>query len=211
MCFHSQQSKSPEEIAKRYRIPEANIPKDVTGVFNAFEFPNTPIIRNDSANFVTLAHWGLIPYWAQTSEIKSKTPNARIETVEQKPAFRDSIAQRCLVLADAFFEWQWRDSKGKNKQKYKIHLPENALFSFAGLWSEWVNPVNGITYQSYTILTTEANPLMAEIHNTKKRMPVILPPKLEEDWLNEMSIQDFRDLDVDLVAEKVGYLPTLFD
>lgn len=211
MCFHSQQHKSPEEIAKRFHLDLKQIPHLVTGTYNGFDFPETPVISNEDPSRIELYHWGLIPTWSKTDEIKKFTLNAKIETLSEKPSFKDNTLNRCLILSDGFFEWQWRDSKGKNKQKFFITTPDKGLFTFAGIWSDWTNPHTGISQKTYSILTTKANELMSEIHNSKKRMPVILPQKLENDWLSEMPIEDFRYLDVDLIAEKIGGQPSLFD
>ena len=62
-------------------------------------------------------------------------------------------------------------------------MPDNEPFAFAGLWSEWVDKTTGEIIKTYTILTMEANDLMSEIHNTKKRMPIILSPDTEINWL----------------------------
>jgi len=211
MCFHSQQNKSPQEIAKRFNLKVKDVPQNVMGVFNGFEFPKTPIITNEEPDRVQLYSWGLIPHWANDTVIRTYTLNAKIETLTEKPSFRDVVNNRCLILSDGFFEWQWRDSKGKNKQKYLIQVPNKELFTFAGIWSEWVNPATGILQKTYSIVTTEANEVMAEIHNIKKRMPVILPEKLEHDWLNKMPIQDFSHLPVELLTSKIGGQPNLFD
>jgi len=87
------------------------------------------------------------------------------------------------VIADSFYEWQWLDEKGKQKQKFELILPNNEPFSFAGLWSEWVNKLTGEVSHTYTILTSEANELMSNIHNSKKRMPLIVCSDYEKDWL----------------------------
>lgn len=211
MCFHSQQNKSPQEIAKRFNLKAKDVPPNVVGVFNGFEFPETPVITNKGPERVQLYSWGLIPHWANNTAIRTHTLNAKIETLTEKPSFRDVVNNRCLILSDGFFEWQWRDSKGRNKQKYLIQAPNKALFAFAGIWSEWENPNTGITQNSYSIITTEANEVMAEIHNIKKRMPVILPESFEQDWLNERPIQDFTHLSMDLITQKIGGQPSLFD
>jgi putative SOS response-associated peptidase YedK len=93
------------------------------------------------------------------------------------------------VLADGFFEWQWLDDKGKQKKKFLLTLPNEEAFAFAGLWSEWVDTSTGEIIPTFTILTTAANPLMAHIHNTKQRMPVILAPENEQSWLNGQPFQ----------------------
>jgi putative SOS response-associated peptidase YedK len=103
--------------------------------------------------------------------------NARAETVSEKPSFRGAFKERrCLVLADGFYEWQKKTSNGK--QPYYIHMEDGSPFAFAGLWEDWKN---GIKVRSCTIITTEANKLVGEIHN---RMPVILPPEDYELWLD---------------------------
>ena len=204
MCFHSQQQKSPQEIAKRFRLDLKNVPTNSSGVFNGFNFPKTPVISNQEMNQVQLFNWGLIPNWSQDDEIKKFTLNARMETLAEKPSFKDVIENRCLILSDGFFEWQWRDSKGKEKRKYLIQVPQKELFAFAGIWSEWTNPKNGNVIKSYSVITTEANELMSEIHNSKKRMPLIIPKERELDWLNAIPIPEvMRDFDTDLVAQEV--------
>lgn len=211
MCFHSQQNKSPQEIAKRFMLDEKNVPQNVQGIFNGFEFPITPVITNEEPDKVQLYSWGLIPHWANNTAIRAHTLNAKIETLSEKPSFRNVLNHRCLILSDGFFEWQWRDSKGKNKQKYLIQVPNGELFAFAGIWSKWINPDTGMPLNTYSIITTEANKVMAEIHNTKKRMPVILPPNMEQDWLNQIPIPEFSHLNIDLITQKIGAQPSLFD
>jgi putative SOS response-associated peptidase YedK len=132
------------------------------------------------------------------------TLNARVETVDDKPSFRDVVSQRCLVIANGFYEWQWLDSKGKNKVKYEIGIDNEELFAFAGLYSHWTDTQTGEIKNTYTILTTEANPLMAEIHNHKKRMPIILHPEDEHRWLEQVPVQEFAfPYTVDLMARKI--------
>jgi putative SOS response-associated peptidase YedK len=204
MCFHSQQQKSPQEIAKRFKLDLQDVPNNVTGLFNGFNFPKTPVITNREMNQVQLFNWGLIPNWSQDNEIKKFTLNARIETLAEKPSFKDSVNNRCLILSDGFFEWQWRDSKGKEKRKYLIQVPQKELFAFAGIWSEWTNPETGNVVKSYSIITTEANELMSEIHNSKKRMPIIVPKEREFDWLNAIPIPEvIREFKTDLIAQEV--------
>ncbi len=210
MCFHSQQQKSPQEIAKRFNFNIDNVPENVTGVFNGFDFPKTPVISNDDLNKVQLYDWGLIPSWSSDSDIRKFTLNAKIETLAQKPSFKDAINNRCLVLSSGFFEWQWRDSKGKEKRKYLIKPTQEEIFAFAGIWSEWTNPETGEKQKTYSIITTEANELMSEIHNTKKRMPVILPKENEFDWLNAIPIPEVMKFNPELEATEITSAPRLF-
>ncbi len=122
--------------------------------------------------------WGLIPHWAQDHKIGYKMINARLETVLEKPAFRQPIRkQRVLVWADGFYEWK---KSGKDKQPYRIVVGEGVPFHFAGIADRWRNP-EGEWIDSYTILTTEPNELMADLHH---RMPVILGPEEADAWLD---------------------------
>lgn len=193
MCFHSKQSKEAKVLEKRFKA-EFNNPLSnflVTDHINGFMFPKTPVITNKEPELIKMYNWGLIPGWAKDNTIRQYTLNAKIETVAEKPSFRNSINKRCLILADGFYEWKWLDNKGKSKEKYLITLPNDEPFAFAGIWSEWVDKSTGEIIDSYSILTTEANPLMAEIHNIKKRMPVILRQEDELKWLEKTPIEQF--------------------
>jgi putative SOS response-associated peptidase YedK len=201
MCFHSKQSKKAQELESRFNAkiekPEAFKSQDY---INGFSFPKTPIIANNSTDLIKHFNWGLIPFWAKDKTIRKYTLNAKIETLHEKPSFKNSITNRCLIIADGFYEWKWLDSKGKKKQKYLITLPNNNLFAFGGIWSEWIDKETGEIINSYSIITTEANEFMAEIHNSKKRMPVILTEENENNWLSGNSLNDFKSINTDLMA-----------
>lgn len=205
MCFHSKQSKSATEVENRFKAkidnmamfnPQENI--------NGFVYPLTPVIIDEKPEIITHYNWGLIPSWSKVEDIKKFTLNARIETVDEKPSFKNSINKRCLVIANGYYEWQWLDTKGKNKIKYELGIGNDELFAFAGLYSQWVDTITGEIKNTYTIVTTEANPLMAEIHNHKKRMPVILKREDESKWLHHEPIENFAfPYSVDLIAIKL--------
>lgn len=139
MCFHSKQSKSAQELENRFDAKIERIAEFQPSIYNGFQHPQTPVITNTDIYKIQLFHWGLIPFWAKDDSIKKNTLNARIETIAEKPAFRDSVNNRCMILSDGFFEWQWLDEKGKQKQKYLLTIPNEEPFAFAGLWSEWVD------------------------------------------------------------------------
>ena len=200
MCFHSKLSKKAQALQNRFKAKFENVDILLPEVYNAFQYPKTPVITNREADKIQLFNWGLIPVWAKDDTIKKMTLNARIETIAEKPAFKGSIKNRCLILADGFYEWQWLDPKGKNKQKYLITLPDDDAFAFAGLWSEWIDKSTGELLKTYTILTTEANGLMSKIHNSKKRMPIIVSKETEKKWLEGDKINSF---DIELLATAV--------
>ncbi len=206
MCFHSKQSKEATAVENRFNAKIDNIamfkPQES---INGFDYPLTPIITDENPKIITHYNWGLIPSWSKDDEIKKFTLNARMETVDEKPSFRSSVNKRCLVIANGFYEWQWLDSKGKNKNKFEIGIGNDDLFAFAGLYSEWTDTITGEIKNTYTIVTTEANPLMAEVHNIKKRMPIILKQEDEIKWLEHQPIQEFAfPYEVNLVAKNLN-------
>lgn len=120
--------------------------------------------------------WGLVPHWCkspeQAKELSTYGLNARTETLNEKPLFRDAWkSQPCLVPVSGFFEWQ---AIGKKKQPHYIYASDLQPLLFAGIYAQWTDTESGELQQSYAIITTDANPLMREIHNVKLRMPVIL-------------------------------------
>lgn len=151
--------------------------------------------RDESRRRLDFLHWGLIPSWAKDSTIGARMINARSETAAEKPAFRSALRRRrCLVPADAFYEWK---KLAKGKQPYCIRMRDGRPFAFAGLWERWRHPEGEgeeiEPIESFTILTTTANALMKSIHD---RMPVIIPRQAYELWLDE-EVQDpakLRDL-----------------
>ncbi|NJK98681.1 MAG: SOS response-associated peptidase [Bacteroidales bacterium] len=170
---------------------------------NGFEHPQTDLITKDG---LSRFNWGLIPSWVKTAEDASKlrkqTLNAVSETVFEKPSFRQPIrTKRCLIPSSGFFEWR---HEGKFTYPHYISLKNTDIFFFAGIYDEWTDRTTGEIIPTYSILTTEANPLMAKIHNTKKRMPVILPAGMEKVWLDtslkEPDIKELcKPLDQDLM------------
>lgn len=153
----------------------------------AFDNPKLPVITNENPEQIDLFHWGLIPFWVKdqntANQIRERTVNARCETIFEKPSFRHLAGKKhCLVIADGFFEWRWYN--GKN-YPYYINLKNHEPFAMAGLWDCWENKITGEQIYTYTIITTDANPLMAMIHNKKKRMPVILNKDEYQQWINK--------------------------
>ena len=164
-------------IAERFDCDKAGI--DISPRFNVAPTQAVPVIINDAGrNKLITARWGLIPSWAKDPAIGVKLINARAETVDEKPAFRNSFNhRRCLIPADGFYEWQ---KVAGGKQPYRITLAAGSLFAFAGLWEQWRDP-SGDPVFSCTIITCAANELTKPIH---QRMPVILARQVEQAWLD---------------------------
>ncbi len=194
MCFFTQQVALFEKVEKRFSAKVDDPNKFIKSDFiNGFSYPNLPVIIDDTPDIISTSFsWGLIPTWAKDDEIRKNTLNARIETVEEKPSFKNSINDRCLVIVTGYFEWHWLDAKGKEKEKYLINSQEDEIFCLAGLYSNWENKTTGELLHTYTILTTSADKTMQYVHNHKKRMPVMLKKIDEKKWLDASnSITDF--------------------
>lgn len=144
-----------------------------------------PIIRYVNNQYQALpAVWPLIPLWAKGKVSKYSTANAKSETIATTKSYQHAWknGQRCLVPATGFYEWQVVEGQ-KYKQPYNIKLKDQPIFAMAGLWEESTDPDNEQSVISFTIITTDANPMMAKIHNTKKRMPVIVNESNYNRWL----------------------------
>jgi putative SOS response-associated peptidase YedK len=154
-------------------------------IVSGFDHPRMPVITNDRPNEIQHFRWGLLPTDLEDINDFQKrynTLNAKAEEAQKSRLYSESFSsRRCLVLCSGFFEWQ---KVGKEKIPYYVSLKEDEMFVFAGLWNTTREP-NGSKINTYAILTVEANELMARIHNTKKRMPLILKPETARQWLNE--------------------------
>jgi putative SOS response-associated peptidase YedK len=186
LCYTIKINLTREEIEKRFRAtlqqPELFVPGEKV---NAFTLPSVPVICNNSPDQINLYTWGLIPFWIKDAEtadaLRRRTFNAKSETLAEKPSFRSSFkSKRCLVITNGFYEWQ---TVGKEKIPYCMELRNQKAFALAGLYDNWTDPATGEILNTFTVITTRANPRMEEIHNLKKRMPVILSPEDEGKWL----------------------------
>lgn len=205
MCYHKQDTATMEQLLVRYENILDAIPFQPTYYENGFDFKSAPVITADRPEVFQSMAWGFIPWWTKSPEdaagIRLRTLNAISEEMYEKPAFRDAAKEgkRCLIPCTGFFEWRWFKG-GKVKYPYFIHHRTEKIFSLAGLWSAWTDKTTGELRETYTVLTTRANPLLEKIHNSKKRMPVILARAYEKDWLNPLLTPD----DVHALCEPVA-------
>ena len=161
------------------------------------------IIRHKGENWLDKFHWGLVPYWVADISKGSRLINARLETIADKPSFREAFRnRRCLIPSDGFYEWQ---SRAGRKRPIFITLPNRRPFAFAGIWESWTGedrkrPI----YKSCSIITTRSVKAFRPYHH---RMPVILKPKLYEYWLdtkNRKAIKLIRLLKDGIVTELIS-------
>lgn len=190
MCGRYTLTAKPGQVSEAFGGIE--VPEELTPRYNVAPTQSVAVIANNNPDKVELFQWGLVPPWAKDPAIGNKMINARAETLGEKRSFTPAYKRRrCLILADGFYEWRRRPDS-KTKIPMYIKLLSGDLFAFAGLWESW-NGSDGAHILSCTIITTEPNELMAEIHN---RMPVILPPEAYARWLDpgEHSPAELNDL-----------------
>ncbi len=205
MCYFTRITKIANQLENQFNAQfEPNIHFEPALIWNGFDQPQLPIICNKAPNTITLGKWGLLPSWAYKTQYNANTLNAQIESVNEKPSFQPYVNQRCWVLVDGFYEWKWLDVKGKKKEQYLLSLANDEAFALAGLYNEIIEPSRQTVARSFTILTTVANELMANIHNTKKRMPIVLEKNSASDWLNGAPLENFKYNNPPLIATSLS-------
>jgi len=181
MCGRYALTSPPAVLAERFHLlwtPE------VEPHYNIAPGQAIPVVRETGqGRELAFLRWGLIPPWAKEASIGMRLVNARGETLADKPAFRSAYRQRrCLIPGNAFYEWK---AIAGRKQPYCIRMRDEAPFGMAGLWERWKAP-DGQMVESCTIVTVDANALIAELH---ERMPLILAPSDYDPWLRAESKQ----------------------
>ncbi len=181
MCGRFARQSTQDLLANWFGVDFETMPQFAPS-YNVAPSSVQPVVRlnRDSGGpEFALLRWGLVPFWAKDSKFNFSTINARAEEAATRPAYREALKRRrCLVPADAFYEWQRIDEK--TKHPYAIALGNGEPFAFAGLWESW-KPKEGPPLESFTILTTDPNELLEPIHN---RMPVILERSDYQRWLD---------------------------
>ena len=176
MCGRFVRKLYAETIADEFDVDEVEV--ELAPSYNVAPSQQVAVVMFDEKKRLVSMKWGLIPAWSDDPSIGNRLINARAETLADKPSFREAfIRQRCLVIADGFYEWQKR---GRTRQPYFIHLKAGRPFGFAGLYDLWTTP-EGELIRSCTIITTEPNEVMKPLHD---RMPVILAKQFEDAWLD---------------------------
>ena len=185
MCFTVNVNLIKEELENRYGAtlidPDSYRP---SYYYHAFALPSMPVICSGDTSRIKLLKWGLIPSFTSNSEqaniIRYKTFNARAESLEKKPSFSSAFqTKRCIIPVKGFYEWQ---HVGNDKIPWYIYNAEDEIISLAGIYDDWVENTTGEVLSTFSIITTEANEMMAEIHNSGKRMPAILDKTAEIRW-----------------------------
>jgi putative SOS response-associated peptidase YedK len=187
---------SPELVSEYFALGE---PPLLTPHYNLTPGQDIAAVRvdRDGVRRLRALRWGLVPFWAKDAALGRRLINARLDSLGEKPAFREALTRRrCLIPASGFYEWGV-DAAGK-KQPFFIRPRAEPLLAIAGLWERWRAP-SGEPLETCVIVTTDANPTLAPIHD---RMPVLLSRAAREVWLDARS-------DVATIAELAARGPEL--
>ncbi len=202
MCGRYASSRRPQDLAEEFEIDQAMVTETVTeplqpdynvaptkDVYAVVTRP--PKADEEPARQLRVLRWGLVPFWAKDPSIGSRMINARMETVTEKPAFRQAFAKRrCLLPADGYYEWYATEQKTKAgkpvKQPFFIHPSDGSVMAMAGLYEIWRDPTRDDDDPqrfrwSCTVLTTTAEDAVGHIHD---RMPLLVEPERYAAWLD---------------------------
>jgi len=173
MCGRFSQAGDFEKIRQDCKVAESNI--DITPRYNIAPSQPAQVIFNESGSKCVMMKWGLVPLWAKNPNVTNRLVNIRADSLKEK---QKSLykTHRCLIPVDGFYEW------AKNKQPFRLLMKDDSPFALAGLWSRWNSP-DGSPLETFAIITTDANELIAPIHN---RMPVIVDSKDYLLWLTDV-------------------------
>ncbi|RME46795.1 MAG: SOS response-associated peptidase [Chloroflexi bacterium] len=187
MCGRFTLAASIEEIAAEFGVSNTSVEHEPR--YNVAPTQDVLVLVANGERRLEKFRWGLVPHWAKEPNTRYSMINARAETVTEKPSYRTPFAkQRCLVLADGFYEWQ---KAGDKKIPMYVRLKSGRPFGMAGLWDIWRPAEGGAPLKSCTIITTTSNELLKPIHD---RMPVILPHDAIDEWLGLLDEPDQDEL-----------------
>lgn len=225
MCGRYASSRRPEDLAEEFEIDRATLTETVVEplppdynvaptkpVYAVVERPPGPAEDHPSRRQLRVMRWGLIPFWAKDPAIGNRMINARMETVAEKPAYRQAFARRrCLLPADGFYEWyptaEQTPSGKPRKQPFFIRPADGSVMAMAGLYEIWRDPTRSEDDPdrfrwTCTVLTTTAEDAVGRIHD---RMPLLVEPGRRAAWLAP-TLTDPGDLSELLVPATPGRL-----
>jgi len=222
MCGRYASSRRPQDLAEEFEIDQATVKETVTEPlepdFNVA--PTKPVYavlsREPDERRLRVLRWGLVPFWAKDPAIGNRMINARMETVTEKPAFRQAFAKRrCLLPADGYYEWYPTEQKTKSgkplKQPFFIHPKDGSVLAMAGLYEIWRDPTRDDDDPdrfkwTCTVLTTSAPDDLGRIHD---RMPLLVEPERYAAWLDPESTdpEDLRSLLVPAAPGRLDAFP----
>lgn len=205
MCYKTAADLEADKIAKYWeKMWKEGYRWKPAYEFNGFDHPQLLVSTTEEPNIIQPMNWGLIPAWvkdeAEARQRVNQTLNARGETVLQLPSFRSITKKRCCIYVTGFFEYQ---TIGKKKTKYLIKVKDMESFALGGLYEDWINKTTGERYTGFSIVTCSANKLMGEIHNIKKRMPLIMDKESAPEWLVPLSKEEIQARIIQFPSERM--------
>jgi putative SOS response-associated peptidase YedK len=190
VCGRYKISTKAPEIASAFELDDVY---DPPARYNVAPTDPVPCVRvEDGRRKLVPMRWGLVPFWAKDLSIGARMINARIESIDEKPAFREAFEKRrCIVVSDGFYEWI---GDKKDRRPYLLCFEDRRVFGYAGLWARWKH--DGKVVESCSIITTKPNSVAARVHD---RMPLILDPQndaeLIKQWLDVTQAPDLSALE----------------
>ena len=177
MCGRKTLTKDMQSIIEELAVEEWENSDNYLPNYNIAPTQNSPILIDNGKRIVRPMRWGLIPSWAKDDKFGARMINARVETLTEKPSYRNLVStNRCIIITDGYYEWK---NDGDRKDPYYFKDPDDNLLPMAGLYDVWKHP-DGSLIPTYTVITKVAQDDIDTIHN---RMPVILPQKHLDEWL----------------------------
>ena len=191
MCYHVASDEEQEVIEETFQA-EFEFPHEPVHHADGFTHRALPVITAEDRKIIKHLNWGLIPHWVKSwddaKKLRVQTLNAMGETIFEKPSFRSYAPKnRCLILVNGFYEWM---HVGKEKYPHFIYMKDQKPFAFGGIYSNWEDKATGKVHKTFSIVTTPANTMMEKIHNSKKRMPLIIPNEFHDAWLKADLMKD---------------------
>ncbi len=193
MCGRFTIISDPTVFQMEFELPlDVDIKQNWKPRYNVAPSQQVPVVNNVQERRLSLMQWGIIPAWSKDDKGNFRLINIRSETIMEKATFRKLMqqGQRCMILADGFFEWQKQSQKGKAKTPFYFHLKEHKPFAFAGLWG-LSKGTGGQESETCAIITCAPNTLVSDVHN---RMPVILDARSGREWLSGKPVPDLLSL-----------------
>lgn len=196
MCYHVA-TPSKKQLQSKFQNKEVWYEGDEIFHVNGFERPFLPVELNTSPGFIQQARWKLLPFCVKNEKAAAQyanTLNADAETIFERSSYKPFIPYyRGLLYVTGFFEPHQVENK-KETDNYFIYEANRQIFTIGIVYAEWRDEFTGIQYPTFSIITTKANDFMAQIHNVKKRMPLIIPAALHQDWMQAKNPDTIQQL-----------------
>lgn len=186
MCYHVSNESDPEELKREFKLPVDKLEKFKKRYdFVGWEKPYLPVISSANPRVIDMYRWRLVPSWVkEEKDFKANTLNARNDELFTKNSYKNSWKNRCLVLCTGFFEPHYPILGEDHYESWYIKPKEKKYFALGAIYQ----PYQG--ENTVSIITTDASPLLADIHNDGKRQPLILTGSAAISWLIPNLTQD---------------------